>query len=191
MNSIFKKYTWLKYVLGGFIVALGVLVIILACLSVSQLPMILNITLSVGTLLFGLFLLFHALFNETHKLFTITFFVSGLVLALGMLFLISRFYLKFTLREDLIIYLSALTVLTLGAIAIFKGTALIVYHEKTINVVIMYSLGTAGVVAGILALCFVDKLHTVSYILLGITLLIIGILMITLSLIAQNKRERE
>lgn len=188
MNSIFKKYGWLKYVLGGFIVALGVTVIILACLSISQLPIILNIVLASGLILFGLFMLYHVMFNETHKLFTPAFVWSALAISTGILFLVSRFAIKFTLSPYLLIYFSALTILTLGAVALIKGVFLIVYHEKTTSIVLLFTLGTIALTAGILGLCFVNKLLTASYILLGVTLVVLGIMLIVLSLIAQNKK---
>ena len=55
MNSIFQKHKWLRYVIGSFVVALGVLIIILACLSTGQVPSIVNVVLSVGLMLLGLF----------------------------------------------------------------------------------------------------------------------------------------
>ena len=54
MNSVFQKYKWLKYLVGGFIVMLGVLIIILACLNIGSVGNVINIVISVGLILIGL-----------------------------------------------------------------------------------------------------------------------------------------
>ena len=45
MNSLFNKYKWLKYVLGSFIIVIGIIIIILACLEPGLLDKVVNIVL--------------------------------------------------------------------------------------------------------------------------------------------------
>ena len=45
MHALLNKYKWLKYVIGGFIVSLGILIIILTCTKMGQLQNVINIVI--------------------------------------------------------------------------------------------------------------------------------------------------
>ena len=65
MNSLFEKYKWLKYVIGALIIALGVLIIVLACLTLQKLQDIINIVVAVSLIIIGLVLLIVCLLFES------------------------------------------------------------------------------------------------------------------------------
>ena len=132
MNSLLVKYKWLKYLGGSFIVALGVLIIILGCTNPGTIPAIVNIVLASSFLLIGLILLLIALFNETHKVFTITFIIGVAAITIGIAMLVARFHLKFVIGTDFVVYILSLLTLVLGVAALFKAISLIVYKEKWI-----------------------------------------------------------
>ena len=188
MNSIFEKYQWLKYVVFSFLVALGVLVIILACLKTSSVPDIINITLSIALMIMGVGLLVISLTSETHKPITVILAISAVLIALGIITLVARFGLKIAFSTNFIVYIQAIFLIVLGAVALLKAIFLIVYREKPLYVFIMFAVATLAVILGILGLCYVPKLISAAYIILGILLVIAGILGIVFSILAAKKK---
>ena len=188
MNSIFQKHKWLRYVVGSFVIALGVLIIILACLSTGQIPNIINIVLSVGLILLGLFLLLTVILSETHKAFTTTMVVSSVLITIGILFLVARFYVQFAIDPRLLVYLIAIGSLTFGTVALAKGVSLIVFKEKASWIALMFLVAVLGITLGIISLCYVGKLVQAAYIILGVSLVVIGILFIVFSILADKKK---
>ena len=189
MNSLFQKYKWLKYLIGGFIVALGIVVIILACLNTGKVPAIINITVSVGAMLVGLVLLFTMLLSETHKLFTVTMVASALLISLGILFLVARFGIGFMLDARLLVYLIAIFTLTFGVLALAKAVSLIVFKEKASWIALLFAVAVIGITLGILSLCYVGKLVQAAYIILGIALVAVGIVYIVVAILSEKKKE--
>ena len=187
MNSIFEKHKWLKYVLFSFVVALGVLIIILACLKTGTVPSIINITLAVGAMVLGLFLLITSLLSETHKPITLSYILASALIAMGIILLIARFGIHSDFKTVLIVYILAVILLVFGVASIIKAISLIIYREKKSFIILMFGLATLSVVLGILGLCFADNLISTSYIILGIILLIVGIIGITFGAIADKK----
>ena len=190
MNSLFNKYKWLKYVLGSFIIVIGLLIIILACLEPGSLDKVVNIVLAVGLILMGLFLLVSALLSETHMGFTPALITSAGLIAGGIILLVGKFALKVSLDQKLIVYIISLSTLVFGVVALIKSIFLIKYKENKGLVAIMIIVGIVSLVLGILGLCFADKLLTTSYIILGIGLVAIGIVFIVFCILADNKKER-
>lgn len=188
MNSIFQKHKWLRYVVGSFVIALGVLIIILACLSTDQVPNIINIVLSSGLILLGVFLLCTVLLSETHKTFTTTMVVSSLLIAIGIVCLVARFYVHFTIDPRLLVYFIAIGSLSFGTVALAKGVSLIVFKEKASWIALMFLIAVLGITLGIIALCFVGELVQAAYIILGVSLVAIGILFIVFSILSDKKK---
>ena len=81
MNSVLEKNKWIKYALGAFIIALGILIIVLACLNLGALESIITIVIAVSLLILGLVSLIITIFSETHKGFTYSLLISSLILA--------------------------------------------------------------------------------------------------------------
>lgn len=190
MNSIFQKYKWLKYVVGAFIIALGVLVIILACLNTGKVPAIINIVVASASMIMGLVLLFSVLLSETHKLFTVTMVVSSLLITFGILLLVARFGISFVIDPKILVYLIGIFSITFGVIALGKGVSLIVFKEKVSWIALLFLLAVAAITLGILALCYVGQLVTAAYIILGVALVTIGVIYIVFAIIADNKKEK-
>lgn len=187
MNSLLNKYSWLRYVIGGFIVSLGILIIILACINMGQLQNVINIVIGASLILFGIIFICGNIFSETHKTFTPSLIIGSLVLTAGICIIIGRFHLGVNLPIEFIVYFIAISLLALGAASLFKGISLIYFKEKPILVVLMFAVATIGIVAGILGLCFVPKLVAITYIMLGIILIIVGIIYITITAVKYKK----
>ena len=183
MNSLLNKYKWLKFLLGAFVVALGVTIIILACLNAGKVPEIINIVLACGFLLLGVFFITVNIATETHKTFTMSAIIGIGALTIGILMLITRFYLKTVLGTDFIVYLTCLSLLVAGAFSLIKGISLIIYKEKALLITIMFFLAIVSITLGILGLCYVSKLVSTSYILLGASLVAVGTISIIYSAI--------
>ena len=178
MHTIFEKYKWLKYVLGGLIIALGITVIILAALSVSNVGVVVNIVVASGLIVLGALLLVASLLSETHKPMTLSLVVSALLITLGILLLIMRFHLHIALLDAVTVYVLSLFLLVFGTVALIKAVTMIIYKQKVIFIVLLFIFATLGIAAGILGLCFANKLVPVTYILLGTILVAIGAVVI-------------
>ena len=178
MHIIFEKYKWLKYVLGGLIIALGVTVIILAALSVKNVGVVVNIVVASGLIVLGILLLVTALLSETHKPMTLSLVISSLLITLGILLLIMRFHLHIALLDAVTVYILSLFLLVFGTVALIKAITLIIYKQRVIFIVLLFVFATLGITAGILGLCFANKLVPVIYILLGTILVAIGAVVI-------------
>lgn len=189
MNSIFEKYKWLRYVICSFIVALGILIIVLGCLTASQTVLdTINIVLSVAAMILGMALLITSLTSETHKVFSLTFILGIALTALGITTLVARFGLHITFAANFIVYIQGIFLLVLGGACLLKAIFLIVYREKPLYVFAMFAVATAAIILGILALCFVSKLVSAAYILLGILLVAAGIVGIVFGVLAEKKK---
>ena len=189
MNNVFQKYKWLKYVIGSFIIALGVLVIIIACLNTGKVPEIINIVVSVASMILGLILLFTVLLSETHKLFTVTLVTSALLITIGITLLVSRYSIGFVIKQDLLVYLTAIFSLTFGGILLAKGISLIVFKEKVGWIVLSFLLSIAAITLGILALLNAGTLVQAAYIILGVALVTIGVIFIVFAILNDKKKE--
>ena len=189
MHSLLKKYSWLRFVIGGFIVSLGVLIIILACINMGQLQNVINIVIGSSLIMFGCVFICGNIFSETHKTFTPSLIAGSVILAAGISVLVGRFHLGVNLPISFIVYFLAIFTLALGAASLFKGISLIYYREKPILIVLMFVVATVAIVLGILGLCFVNKLVTIAYIMLGILLIVIGTIYIAISAINNHKQE--
>lgn len=187
MNSVFEKYKWLRFVIGGGIILLGVLIIIFASLKTGNVPIIINIVISVGLMVLGLFLTFSSLLSETHKMFTPSLLLGSISTGLGISILVARFGLHISFSGNLIVYVSSILFIVLGVVALLKAIFLIVYHEKGIMVFAMFIIAAAAITIGILGLCFADNLVTLAYVLMGTALVVLGILFIVFSALQMKK----
>ena len=188
MNSIFEKHKWLKYVFGSFIVAIGILIIILAGVNVGKIQDVVNIVLAVALLVLGLFFLFTNLFNESHKGFAPTLLFSAVLLAAGITLLVLKFALNFGFDQKDTVYAISILTLVFGAVSLTKGISLIVYKEKISLILLMFLVATLGITLGILGIVFADKLVVATYIILGIIVVVFGILFIVFAAISDKKK---
>ena len=190
MNALFNKYKWLRYALGAFIVALGVTIIILACLSLGHLSNVINIVVAVALMIVGLVFICANLFTETHKTITLSLILGAVSITLGIVLLVGKFHLGIDLlHTNLLVYFIAIFALALGTAAIAKASTMIYYRQKTLNIVLIFILGTVAITAGILALVFSNKLQQPAYIILGVVLVVLGITFIVLA--ALNNKNKE
>ncbi len=190
MNALFNKYKWLRFALGAFIVALGVTIIILACLSLGHLSNVINIVVAVALMIVGLVFICANLFSETHKTITLALLIGTLSITGGIVMLVSKFHLGTDLlHTGLLVYFIAIFALALGAALIAKAITMIYYRQKTSWVILMFVLATVAITAGILALVFADKLQQPAYIILGVVLVVLGITFIVLA--ALNNKNKE
>ena len=186
MNALFNRYKWLKYAIGAFIIALGVTIIILACLSLGHLANVINIVIAVSLMIIGIVFICGNLFTETHKTITLSLILGAVSITLGVLLLVCKFHLGVDLlHTNLLVYFIAIFALALGAASIAKAITMIHYRQKTVNIVLMFVLATIAITAGILALVFADKLQQPAYIILGVVLVVLGIAFIVIA--AANK----
>lgn len=191
MNSLFAKHKWLKYVAGAAIVALGVLVIILACLKISALQSVINIVIASSLLVIGIIFVCVSLFQETHKGITSAMIIGTFSITFGILLLVSRFGIKASLPPVLLVYFISISTLVLGVISLFKGISLIVYRERKFLIVLMFIIAIIGLVLGILGIVFANKLVAPAYIILGIVLVVFGIIGITFAALNEKKKSEE
>lgn len=189
MNSVFQKRGWLRYVVGGFIVALGILIVILACSALDKLPLVVNIVVSSACLLLGVFLLFTIILSETHKLFTLTMVACSLLLTIGVTLLVARFGLHFTIQPSIMVYALAIFNLAFALVCLGKTISLIYYKEKVLWIVLMILITLVCITIGVLSLVFANKLIQTSYIILGVSLVVIGVMFIVFSVINEKKKE--
>lgn len=188
MNSVFQKYPWLKYVAGGFVITLGVLIIILASLSLKDLQNIVNIVIASSCLIVGLILLFSFFLSETHKLFTLTMLFSSLLFTIGVTLLVCRFGLKFTIDTKILVYVLAIFNLAFALVTLCKSISLIYFKEKVIWIVLMIFVTLACITLGVLSLVFANNLVQAAYIILGVSLIILGVLLIVFSIMNDKKK---
>ena len=190
MNSIFEKHKWLKYVVGGFIVAIGILVIILAGVNPGSLPAIINIVIAASAMILGLFFLITSLFNESHKGFTPSLLLSAALLAGGITLLVIRFgSIGFAIPPLVIVYMLAILVLLFGCVSLVKGISLIVYKERVPLILLMFAAAVLGITLGILSLVFAKQLEVATFIILGIILVVFGILFIVFAALQDKKQK--
>ena len=189
MNSLFEKYKWLKYVIGSFIIALGVLVIILASVGSGAVKTAITIVMAIAAMVTGLVFLLLALLSESHKGFTTTLLFGAIGLAAGIVLLIDVFALHHYFDNRLLVYLISIFTLVFGVASIIKGISLIVFKEKRSLIVLLFGVGTLALVGGILGIVFCPDLVKAAYIVLGVLILVAGILLIIFSAIGTKKRD--
>ena len=191
MNNILEKYKWIKYVLGGFVAALGILIILLACLNFGALENAINIVVATGLLIIGLVSLIITIFTETHKGFSLSLLISSAIITAGIILLVARFGVGFTIKNILLVYILAVLTLVFGVASLFKVISLIVYKEKKTLIVIMALVAVAAITLGILGIVFAPKLGELvvaAFVILGILVLVAGILMIVFSVLSDKKK---
>ena len=191
MNTVIEKYKWIKYVLGGFVAALGILIILLACLNFGALENAINIVVASGLLILGLASLIITIFTETHKGFSLSLLISSAIITAGIILLIARFGIGFTIKNVLLVYILAVLTLVFGVASLFKVVSLIVYKEKKTLIVLMALVAVAAITLGILGIVFAPKLGELvvaAFVILGILVLVTGILMIVFSVLSDKKK---
>ena len=187
MNSLFEKYKWLKYVIGSFIIALGVLVIILASVGSGAVKTAITIVMAIAAMVVGLVFLLLALLSESHKGFTMTLLFGAIGLAAGIILLVQYFGLGDSFNDQLLVYTISIFALVFGAITLAKAVSLIVFKEKAALIVLLFIVAIACIVAGILGIVFVGDLIQAAYIILGVGILVVGILFLVFSAIKTKK----
>ena len=191
MNTVLEKYKWIKYVLGGFIAALGILIILLACLNFGALENAINIVVACGLLIIGLVSLVITIFTETHKGFSLSLLISAAIITAGIVLLIGRFGSWFIVDKVFLVYILAVLTLVFGVASLFKVVSLIVYKEKKSLIAIMLLVAIAAITLGILGIVFAPKLGELvvaAFVILGILVLVTGILMIVFSVLSDKKK---
>ena len=191
MNTILEKYKWIRYALGAFIIALGILIIVLACLNLGKLQDIINIVIASSLLVLGLVCLIVTIFSETHKGFTMSLLISAAIIAAGIILLIARFGIGFAIPNILLVYIISVFTLVFGTACLFKLVSLIVYKEKKMLIVVMAIVAVAAITLGILGIVFAPKLDgliVASFVILGILVLVTGILMIVFATLNDKKK---
>ncbi len=191
MNTILEKYKWIRYALGAFIIALGILIIVLACLNLGKLQDVINIVIASSLLVLGLVCLIVTIFSETHKGFTMSLLISAAIIAAGIILLIARFGIGFAIPNILLVYIISVFTLVFGTACLFKLVSLIVYKEKKMLIVVMAIVAVAAITLGILGIVFAPKLDgliVASFVILGILVLVTGILMIVFAALNDKKK---
>ena len=191
MNTILEKYKWIRYALGAFIIALGILIIVLACLNREKLEDVLNVVIACSLLVLGLVCLIVTIFSETHKGFTMSLLISAAIIAGGIILLIARFVTHWGIPHRLLVYTISVFTLVFGASCLFKLVSLIVYKEKKLLIVIMALVAVAAITLGILGIVFAPKLEgliVASFVILGILVLAAGVLMIVFAALNDKKQ---
>ena len=191
MNTILEKYKWIRYALGAFIIALGILIIVLACLNLGTLEDIISIVIATALIVLGLVSLIVTIFSETHKGFTISLLISAAIIAGGIVLLIARFHTHWGIPPTLLVYALAVFTLVFGTACLFKLVSLIVYKEKKPLIVVMALVAVAAITLGILGIVFAPKLDgliVASFVILGILVLATGILMIVFAALNDKKK---
>lgn len=178
MHIIFEEYKWLKYVLGGLIIALGIAIIILTALKVNNIGLIINIIVSSGLIVIGTLILVTSLLLETHKPMTLPLVISSIFITLGILLLITRFHLNILKLNEMIVYILSLFILVFGTVALAKGITLIIFKERVLFIVLLFVFATLGIAAGILGIIYAKPVIGFSYYLLGTILIAIGVVVI-------------
>ena len=192
MNSIFEKHKWLKYVVGAFIVIMGILVIVFGSMkNIGTLEEIVAITLSVGAFIIGLFLLVTCLLNESHKGFTLGLLISTLLLSSGIILLVTKFGIKFGLPNTLLVYIITISILVLGVVCLVKAISLIIYKERKGLIALFIICAILGITLGILGVCFAKDsgLIAAAYIILGVAIVTIGIISLIFAAISDKKKK--
>jgi uncharacterized membrane protein HdeD (DUF308 family) len=188
MNTVLEKYKWIRYAVGTFIIALGILIIVLACLNMGALANVINIIVASSLIVLGLISLIITIFSETHKGFTSSLVISSAIIAAGILLLVARFGSGFTIDNKLLVYILSIFILVFGVASLFKGVSLIVYKEKRTLIFLLFLVAIVAIVMGILGIVFTPKLVVASYIILGIVVLAAGILLIVYSVVNDKKK---
>ena len=187
MNSLFEKYKWLKYVVGSFIIALGVLVIILASVGSGAVKTAITLVMAIAGMIIGLVFLLIALLSESHKGFTTTLLFGAIAIAAGIVLLVQYFGLHDSFNDQLLVYTISIFALVFGTISIAKAVSLIVFKEKPALIVLLFIVAIACIVGGILGIVFVGNLIQAAYIILGVGILVVGVLFLVFSAIKTKK----
>lgn len=191
MNNILEKYKWIKYAMGAFIIALGILIIVLACLNRDALENAITIVISIALLILGLASLIITLFSETHKGFTYSLLISSLIISAGIILLIGRFTDLFKIDPTLLVYALSVITLVFGSACLFKGISLIVYKQNKPLIVAFFAVAVLAIILGILGIVFAKDLGgliTAAYVILGILVLVTGVLFIVLAALNDKKK---
>ncbi len=191
MNSVLEKNKWIKYALGAFVIALGILIIVLACLDLTKLEDAITIVISVALLILGLASLIITIFSETHKGFTYSLLISSLIISAGIILLIGRFSVHFNIEHILLVYTLSIITLVFGVACLFKGVSLIVYKEKKPLIAALFAVAVVAITLGILGIVFAKDLGGLviaAYVILGILVLVTGVLMIVLAALNDKKK---
>ena len=191
MNSVLEKNKWIKYALGAFVIALGILIIVLACLNLGALENIITVVIAVSLLILGLVSLIITIFSETHKGFTYSLLISSLIIAAGIVLLIARFAVGVDIPHILLVYTLSVITLVFGVACLFKGVSLIVYKEKKPLIAALFAVAVVAITLGILGIVFAKDLGGLviaAYVILGILVLVTGVLMIVLAALNDKKK---
>ena len=191
MNNILEKYKWIKYAMGAFIIALGILIIVLACLNRDALENAITIVISIALLILGLTSLIITLFSETHKGFTYSLLISSLIISAGIILLIGKFTDLFKIDPTLLVYALSVITLVFGSACLFKGISLIVYKQNKPLIVAFFAVAVLAITLGILGIVFAKDLGgliTAAYVILGILVLVTGVLIIVLAALNDKKK---
>ncbi len=186
MNSIFKKYEWLRLAFGILLTIIGIIVIVLAFTNKNGVTTALNVTLAISLFVLGGVLTLFSIFSSTKSMMSSGLIYGAFLISLGIAVLVVQDFVS-----ALLVILLAVFLITFGAIIIFKGVTLIIYRARWFQYVALFLLGSIGIVFGILALNYRDIAFVVTFIVVGVILAATGIAMIIIAFIHGKKNRDE
>ena len=186
MNSIFKKHEWIRLLLGILLLVSGIVTIILAIVNKSGVSITLNITIAILLFVIGGVICIVSLLNDTKIMMTLSLVVGAFLIALGVAVIIVQDFVS-----TLLVMLLAVFLISMGGICIFKGVTLIIYRAKWYWYVALFLLGSIGIALGILSLCYRDIAFIVTFIVVGIALIVMGVIEIVVFAINSKKPKEQ
>ena len=184
MKSLFEKFPWMQIVLGVLLAAVGITTVVLAFVNGSIIDRTLSIIIAVALFVFAAIMFFSSLFAETKSIFSIALIYGSLFVALGVVLLVHPY-----LISTIFVTMLAVFLIAYGAVMLFKGATLIYFRAVWYWIALLFLLGTVGIVGGILALCYPGVAFTMTFVILGVALVALGVYEIVMGILAMKGKK--
>lgn len=171
MAKLIKRDKWIQISLGIIITVAGLVTAILAIVDKSLLNKAFSIIVAVSLFVLGAILLVVSLLKSTRNIVDSGFVGGSVAIALGVTLCVNT-----ALLPGILIYVIAITVLSLGVAILVKAIIFCVRKVPTKYIVLGFVIGAILIAAGILALIFQSETQNFLYIVTGVALIVVGVL---------------
>ena len=173
MKNLIRRFKWIGILFGVLLMIAGVLVIVFTLVNIKDVNLALSIVVATLLFIIGAVYITAGVMQPLSNYFDPGYILGAVAIAIGVVCLIEQ-----QIVPRLLVYVIAITLIALGVVYLIRGILLAINKMRGTEIALAILIAVIALTAGILCLCFQNKILTVIYVIGGALLIAGGILMI-------------
>ena len=184
MKNLIQRFKWIGILFAVLLMIAGVLVIVFTIVNIKDVNLALSLVVATLLFIIGAVYITAGIMTPLSKYFDPGYVLGAIAIAIGVVCLVKQ-----EIVPNLLVYIIAITLITLGVVYLIRGILLIINRMRPTDIALAILIAVILLTAGILCLCFQGKILMVIYIIGGTLLIAGGVMMLIYTL--RKKKEIE